>query len=80
MWLIQHKCHPEQSEVGNYAMMAVDDPHLGPLTRAFCPDCREQLLFVGQDVFTEANPVQKAIDGLVARDPGFMIARSDISD
>lgn len=73
-WLVQHKCYPEQTEPVAYSMVAASADGT-PVTRAFCPACKEEVVFLGHDFFKEAHGVS-AKGPSVNLPPGFVIAHS----
>lgn len=78
-WLIQHKCN-DADGVQNYGLTkghmrhsADSATHQGqPITQAICEACGEQLVFLGHELFDEAE----TNDSVSNMPPGFVIPRS----
>ena len=77
-WLIQHKCNMGQSDLGEYAITKLRRDG-EPFTRVSCssPECREEFILVGHEMFDEAVSMHQAasISGH-SLPPGFVIPRS----
>lgn len=74
-WKLEHKCHIADADADTkpYGMLRLTNPDSGQqVTKAVCPNCREELVFLGQEPFGEAQ----AIDTSTGLPPGFLLPRS----
>ena len=72
-WLIQHKCNMS-GEITDYAIMRAE--HNGQkLTKVVCPkpDCREEFIIIGHEMFGEATDSKAIGPGLP---PGFWLPKT----
>jgi hypothetical protein len=83
-WLIQHKCNISQSDLSEYAVVKLTRDGQ-PFTKIECgsPDCGEEFVLVGHEMFDEAVEVNQASGSGSPADPssydlppGFVIPRS----
>lgn len=73
-WMIQHKCHLSDSQVGEYAVVKKDLPE--KITHIKCSNCGEYFNIVGHEMFDEMQPAEVSGYNLP---PGFVVARSRTS-
>lgn len=71
--MIQHKCHLSDSDLGQYAVMKIDQPT--KKTRLHCQACGEFFFIEGHEMFEEMTPTRLSSYKMP---PGFVVARTKI--